>query len=225
MSTAIAPTAPAPDTQVESEAPRQWPYRMSYETYEQIAELGMIRPEEHVVLLDGILVQTMTKGPDHSRSMLRGQEVLRASCPPGWHVRPEQPIVIRNLRGTDSAPEPDLSVVLGNLDQYGDRHPGAVEVGLIIEVASSPAAFADDRRGLDRYAFAMVPTVWIVALHDRTVHVCTEPSGPSPSPSYARVEVRRAGELLEALLPAATPDQLPAVLGPIAVASFFPPIV
>ena len=223
MTTATATTDPRLDIEVESDAPRQWPYRMSYDTYEQIAELGMIRPEDHVVLLDGILVQTMTKGPDQSRSMLRGREVLRASCPAGWHVRPEQPIVIRDLWGTDVAPEPDLSVVLGNLDHDGDRHPGAAEVGLVIEVASSPAASADDHRGLNRSAFALVSTFWIVALHDRTVHVVTEPSGPSPDPNYARVGVRRPGERLEATLPPSTPDQPPTPLGPIAVASFFPP--
>jgi len=206
---------------VESAPVRQWPYRMSYEIYEQIAELRMIRPEEHVVLLDGILVQTMTEGPDHSFSMLSGQEIVRFACPQGWHVRPEQPIAIRDGLGGASAPEPDLSVVAGSLSRYSNRHPEAFEVGLIVEIAKTSAAFADDRAGLRRYAHVGIPTVLIVALHDRTVHVHTEPTGSTDEPMYARIEVKRSGDLLEVVLKSVQSNEPPAILGPIAVASFF----
>ncbi len=213
-------TTEAPSTEAVA---LQWPYRMSYETYEQIADLAMIRPEEHVVLLDGILVQTMTKGPQHHNSVDRGAEVFRAALPRGWSVRSEGPLVLRTGPAGDSAPEPDLAVVLGARDRYEDRHPEAHEVGLIVEVATSPASFAADRIGLRRYAHAGVSGVWIVSLHDRTVHLFTDPSGPALEPGYAHVEVERPGELLEVMLPSPTPDQPASILGPIAVASFFPP--
>lgn len=201
----------------------QWPYRMSYETYEQIVELAMIRPEEHVVLLDGMLVQTMTKGPQHHNSVDRGAEVFRAALPQGWSVRSEAPLVLRTGSEGDSAPEPDLAVVLGARDRYENRHPAAHEVGLIVEVATSPTSFAADRVGLRRYAQAGISTVWIVSLHDRTVHLFTDPTGPSLEPGYAHVEVKRPGELLEVTLRSPTPGEPPTIMGPIAVASFFPP--
>lgn len=212
-----------PVERAEPDALRDRPYRMSYATYERIAELGLIRPEEHVVLLDGILVHSMTKGPDHSLAMLRGQDVLRNACPPGWHVRPEQPIALPNEQGGDSAPEPDLSVAVGTIDRYPSRHPGIGEVGLVVEVATTGAMLSRDRSGLARYAFAGIPTVWIVTLYDRKVHIHTEPSGPTASPGYARVAVKQAGDLIEASLPPTGEGRPPAALGPIAVASFFPP--
>ena len=89
--------------------------------------------------------------------MSSGPSYLRAG-----RSAPSTPIaLLMNIRG-DSAPEPDLAVVVGPRERYEERHPGAEEVSLIVEVASSPAAFATDRRGLARYAFAMIPTVWIV---------------------------------------------------------------
>ncbi len=205
------------------EAALQRPYRMTYETYAKIAELEVIRREDHVVLLDGILVQTMTKGPEHINAVDRGEEVLKAALPPGWMVRDEDPIALRDGPGGDSAPEPDLAVLIGTRERYENRHPEAFDVGSIVEVASSPAAFRVERNGLYRYAHAMIPTVWIVALHDRTIHIFTEPTGPGSDPKYGRVEVKRSGELLEVVLPSSTPDQPPTILGPIAVASFFPP--
>ncbi len=219
-------TAATPDTTaIEADAAQQWPYRMSYETYLRIAELELIRPEEHVVLLDGILVQTMNKSPQHNNAIDRGGDVFRAALPLGWSVRSEGSVSLRDEAERVSVPEPDLMVLRGPRERYETRHPEAFEVGLIVEVASSPAAFREDRRGLSRYAHAGIPTVWIITLHDRSIHIHTEPSGPTAEPGYARVEVKRSGELLEAALPGSVPDQPPAILGPLAVASFFPPAI
>lgn len=221
MTTATAATPNT--TAIEADAPQQWPYRMSYETYLRIAELELIRPEDHVVLLDGILVQTMNKSPQHNNAIDRGGDVFRTALPLGWSVRSEGSVSLRDEAERVSVPEPDLMVLRGSRERYETRHPEPFDVGLIVEIASSAAAFREDRRGLSRYAHAAIPTVWIIALHDRSIHIHTEPSGPTAEPGYARVEVKRSGELLEAALPGSVPDQPPTVLGPIAVASFFPP--
>ena len=198
-------------------------YRMSYETYEQIAELGMIRPEEHVVLLDGILVQTMTKGSDHSSDVIEGFLMLTKITPDGWHVRPEQPIVIRNGPEGDSAPEPDLAIVVGRNGNFKKRQPEAGEVSIVVELASSPAAFATDRAGLRRYARASIPTALIVTLYDSSVHIFTEPNGSTTDPTYAHVVVKRPGEQFDLLLRGIDSNAPAKILGPIAVNSFFSP--
>ena len=221
MTTATAEIDPAVLTdQVEV---LERPYRMSYETYQQIAELGLIRPEEHVVLLDGMLVQTMTQGSPHFNTVDRGREFLSAAVPQGWYVRADGPIRLRTGPLGSSVPEPDLAIVIGSRVNYESRPPEEPEVGLLVEVASDVDAFLIDRKGLARYAFASIPTVWIVTLYDRKVHIHTEPSGPAANPGYGRVEVRQAGESLEVTLKPPTPDQPPALLGPVAVAAFFPP--
>ncbi len=215
-------TTEAPAPAVE-EIAVQWPYRMSYETYERIGELGLFRNEDHITLLDGILVQTMTKGPDHSSDLIEGLFMLARIVPDGWHVRPEQPIALRRGPRGDSAPEPDVAVVTGRNGDYKRRHPEPHEVALVVEVASSPAAFRVERAGLQRYAHASIPTVLIVALYDNSIHVHTEPSGPTDQPGYSRVEVKRSGELIEVELKPPSAGEAATILGPIAVESFFAP--
>ena len=204
------------------EAAVQWPFRLSYETYERLGEQGMVRSEDHVILLDGILVQTVTKGPEHSSAVIESLFALARVIPDGWHVRPEQPIALRQGRDGDSAPEPDLAIVAGRNGDYQRRHPEPHEVALVVEIATSSAAFRTDHAGLRRYAHAGIPTVLIVALHQHTLHIFTEPSGPAPEPGYAREVVQRSGELLEVVL-RNQPGPMHIILGPIAVASFFPP--
>lgn len=214
----------APAESAEPTVPQQWPYRMTLEVYEQISRLGVIRPEEHVVLLDGLLVQTMTQGSPHFNAVDRGRDALIAAAPLGWYVRADGPIWLRTGPAGVSAPEPDLAVVVGTRDRYEDRPPEVGEVGLLVEIASDADAFRVDRKGLTRYAHAGVPTVWIATLFDRRVHVYTEPSGPGEAPAYGRVEVKQAGDLIEATLPPSGPNQPPTVLGPVAVGSFFRPV-
>ena len=223
MMTATATAEIAPDAPPDQAESRERFYRMSYETYEQIAELGMIRREEHVVLLDGILVQTMTKGPEHSSDVIESLFLLARIIPEGWHVRPEQPIALRQGLDGDSSPEPDLAIVIGRNGQYKKRHPEAAEVSVVLEIASSPAALAADRVGLRRYAHAAIPTAVIISLHDSTIHIHTEPSGPTTHPTYARIEVKRPGDVLELTLKPSVGDTPPTTVGPVAVVSFFSP--
>ncbi len=199
------------------------PYRMSYEVYERIGKLGMIRPEEHVVLLDGILVQTMNKGPDHYTATYEANLTLVRSVPAGWYVRQEAPIVLRGGPRGESAPEPDVAVVVGRNANYIQRHPEAHEVAIVVEIATSAAAFAADRAGLYRYAHAGIATALIVGLHDRSIHIFTEPTGPEADPSYRQVLVKRSGEFIELCLKPATADSPAVMVGPLAVGSFFPP--
>ena len=215
----IAPATP-PNPETASEG---WPFPISLALYLKMAELELIRPEEHVVLLDGFLVQTMTKGHDHINAVDRGEDALKAVLPPGWLVRDEDPIVLAEGPEGASVPEPDLVVLYGTRERYDGRLPGATDVALVVEVASSAAAFLADRKGLARYAYAGIPAVWIITLHDRRAYVYTEPSGPAAAPGYARVEEKGHGDMLAATLSSPACDQAPVVLGPVAVASFFPP--
>lgn len=222
----LATTAPilpstSPDNLTEPTAPQQWPYRMSLEVYERIAEAGLIPKEDHVVLLDGLLVQTMTQNSPHYNAVDRGRDALKAAAPGGWYVRADGPVWLRTGPAGVSALEPDLAVVVGSRRRYETQPPNEAQIGLLVEVASDTAAFRTDRQGLARYAYAGIPRVWIVTLHDQKVHLYSEPSGPSETPAYGRVRTLAMGETIDPTPLAAGPDQPPAILGPIAVASFF----
>lgn len=218
----LGPPATEPDDLAEPTVPQEWPYRMSLEVYERLCERSIIPREDHVTLLDGILMRSGPKTPPSCTACNRGSDVLRAMVPAGWIVQPGRPIVLRDGPFGDSVPEPELTVLIGpNRERYGRRHPRPADVGLIGLIVETPQAFAFERDGLFRYAHGGVPLVWIIALFERQIHVFSEPTGPTAAPGYTRAEVKRSDEQIEALLPALELNQSPTTLGPLLVASFF----
>ncbi len=173
-------------------------FRISLDLYNRMGELGLLSPSDRVELLDGLLVNKMTKGPRHSFAVIAAQDLLKDRLPAGYHYRTETPVELRRGPGGDSAPEPDLSVVRGTKHEYRDRNPVAADVLLFIEVADS--SLADDRKGLRRCAWFGIPTTWIINLRAGTVEVYTGPSGPSNDPGYANKVTRTIGESLDVTL-------------------------
>jgi hypothetical protein len=148
-----------------------------------MAKAGILKECAPIVLLDGLLVTKMTKGDPHITSVRLGQEALRRILPDGWITGKEDPIALPKGRaGRDSEPEPDLSVLRGTIRDYARRKPLPADVPLIVEVADT--TLAEDRKGLTRYAWAAIPTVWIINLNARVIEVYTEPSGPAEPPGY-----------------------------------------
>ena len=115
-------TAPLPTPLMATQAQDPSLYRMSYDLYARLAQLELFRSEDHVVLLDGLLVNQMSKGPEHSVIVHQGQAVLQSALPAGWCVRLEQPIALRDGRHGDSAPEPDLVIAFGMNRRYLKQH-------------------------------------------------------------------------------------------------------
>ena len=170
-------------------------FRIRLETYRQMGEAGILRRSDRVVLLDGLLVKKMTKGPRHVLATLLAVKQLNDLLPATYHPRSEAPVELPDGPDGDSAPEPDVTVVRGAATDYRDRHPGPGDVLLVIEVADSSVRL--DRRGLRRYAWANIPTAWIVNLRAGTVEVYASPSGPVADPGYAEKVTRSIGQTLD----------------------------
>lgn len=193
-------------TEIETAPPAQMIpadrlFPLSLDVYERMVDSGLLTKHNRVVLLDGLLVKTMPKGPRHFDSTDRTAEALRDVLPDGWRVRQEGPIRLPDgPQGQDSSPEPDVVVARGMRGDYRNRHPNPDEIALIVEVAHS--SLADDRKGLARYAWAGIPTVWIINVANDTVEVYTGPSGKADAvaPKYATCEVKRAGDTLPVVL-------------------------
>ena len=158
-------------------------YRLSLEQYHRMAETGILTKHDRIVLLDGVLVEKMTKGDPHIASVKLTYEALRGVVPADWHVCKEDPIALpAGSTGHDSEPEPDISVIRGTIRDYTARKAYPEDVALVVEVAES--SLRADRAGLARYAWAGIPVVWIVNLVARVVEVYTEPTGPGADPRY-----------------------------------------
>src|SRR4051794_33553027 len=169
-------------------------HRLTLEVYRSMGELGLLSPDDRVELLDGLLVKKMTKGPRHVSANYRLIGLLNGRLPAGWSIRKEDPIELPGgPQRPDSAPEPDIVVVMGDHRNYADRHPGPGEVALVVEVAGSLDMVTRDRKGLARYAWAGIPIVWILNLVNETVEVYSNPSGMGPDPLHGSCTVHAIG--------------------------------
>lgn len=178
MSTTIAPTRPAPTVEIGA---RAIPYRLTVDQVSHMIEAGIFPPEKRVELLDGHLVDKMTKQDPHDFAVSQLGEELRRLVPAAWVVREEKAVTL----GGWSRPVPDLAVVRGPLARYRAVTPGPQDIALIIEV--SDTTYPKDR--LDKsplFADAGLACYWIVNIPKRRVEVYTDPAGRGESARYQR---------------------------------------
>ncbi|MEG3921807.1 Uma2 family endonuclease [Microcoleus sp. POL10_C6] len=167
---------------VESVAaiPNDLIFRLSIEQYHAIIQAGILTDDDSVELLEGWLVFKMPKNPPHRATTRLVRTALENILPPGWYVDSQEPITLSN-----SEPEPDLVVVRGDTRQYLDRHPGAEDIALIIEV--SDTTLQRDRTVKKRiYARAGISIYWIVNLVEEQVEVYSQPIAEVEQPDYSQ---------------------------------------
>jgi len=143
--------------------------RFSVDEYHRLGELGLIKPDERVELLEGIVTMMSPIGIAHFKSVTAAHEQLQKASHPGWQAVCQQP-----LRLQESEPEPDVMVLRGNVRDY-TKLPEANDVGLVVEVAD--ATLSQDRTTKARvYAAAGIPEYWIINLAERKLEVLRKPA-------------------------------------------------
>ena len=156
---------------------------LSVDKYHELIRAGILPEDNSMELLEGRLVQKMTKNPPHRLATGLLHEALQKVVPDGWFVDSQELVTL-----SDGEPEPDGIVVRGERRHYKDRHPGPTDLALVVEVADSSLEW--DRTEKKRsYARAGISVYWIVNLCDGQLEVYTEPSGPTmppEEPSYRR---------------------------------------
>lgn len=140
-------------------------HRVSVVEYHRMGEIGML--DESHELLRGYVVQKMPKSPLHVRILQKLLMLLIRSIPVGMFVRPEQPLTIG-----DSEPEPDLSVVHGEPDDWAERHPATAD--LVVEISVSTIEVDIEKAGI--YAEAGVPEYWLVRPEQAEVDIYRSPA-------------------------------------------------
>lgn len=158
-------TPPPPDKGIRR---RLW----TREEYHRAADLGLLRPEERLELLDGEIIQKMAPGGPHAAVVSRTGRILAEVFGAGHHVRTQQPLILSNR----SEPEPDLVVAAGQEFDYLPEHPRAADTRLVVEVSDTTLRL-DRGRKQRAYARAGVRDYWIIILPLRQVEVYRDPSG------------------------------------------------
>jgi Uma2 family endonuclease len=147
--------------------------RYTVDRYLALVDEGVLRPDEPVELLEGLIVAEPPQNPAHASATYRTAEALRRAVGRRALVRTQLPFIA----GSHSLPEPDVAVVRGAADDYDTAHP--TRAVLVVEVAD--ASLVQDRlTKAPIYAAAGVPEYWIVNLRDDRVEV------------FRRVEPRNA---------------------------------
>jgi Uma2 family endonuclease len=178
--------------------------RITRERYIELVERGVIRADERVELLEGVIVSMAPQDPRHAFAIVSLQRALQEAIGTRATIRAQLPLDL----GAYSMPEPDVAVVPGCAADYVAAHPSTAL--LVVEVAGR--SLAQDRltKGA-MYAAAGIPDYWIVDLRDDRVEVLRAPI--TVARRYAERRLARRGERIELLtLPGAA----------VAVADFLP---
>ena len=159
--------------------------RFTVREYERMIEAGILAEDDRVELIEGDILTMAPIGPRHAACVRRLNALLMASpVKDQFVVSIQDPI---SLPGAASEPQPDIALLVPPLSRYTERHAGAGDVLLLIEVADTSAA--DDRsRKLPLYALAGISEVWLIDLANLAVECYRSPS----SAGYA--DVRRFGQ-------------------------------
>jgi Uma2 family endonuclease len=184
-------------------------WRLTVGQYHEMIDQGILTDDDPVELLEGWLVRKMSKNPPHSTATRRTRLALGRLVLAGFYVDSQEPVTTE-----DSEPEPDICIIRGNIEDYTTKHPGPMDVPLLVEV--SDTTLETDRVSKKRaYARAGFAVYWIINLVDRVVEVYGNPTGPSQTPSYNSQHVYRPGDRV----PVVVDDR---TLGSIAVSDLLP---
>ena len=159
-----------------------------------MGKIGVIKPNEHVELIDGELYSIPPLGSQHAAWVDRVARALEKACSDEVIIRVQSPVRLDE----HSAPEPDVSVLKFQADFYEAELPGPNDVLLAVEVSRSTLKH-DRHIKLAAYAASGIPEVWLINLVEKRVEVYLRPLG-------REYRSRTLHTLDETLLPTAVPN-------------------
>ena len=137
--------------------------------YDRLIGYGVFAEDEHLELLDGLLVVREPQGSRHSAAVVALQQALAQAFGSGFHVRPQLPIALDD----SSEPEPDAVVVQGAPWDYARSHPTTPL--LLVEIAETSLAI-DRRYKGSLYARAGIADYWIINLGESVLEIYRDPA-------------------------------------------------
>ena len=150
-----------------------------------MAEMGVLRPDEKVELLEGEIVVMSPQGSRHAAGGSRAGDVFRALLGLRAIVREQYPIHLDEL----SEPEPDIVLALPDENYYEDHHPTPEEILLVMEVSDSSLEI-DRVRKQRLYASAGIRQYCLLNLKTQELEDHRQPSadGYRSKQTYTRSE-------------------------------------
>ena len=190
----VADSAPAvaPVCDVAVSPPRS--RKFTVDEYYRMGEVGILKPDERVELIEGEILVMPPIGPEHAWNVDLASDFITRRIDERFIVRSQNPVRLSDA----SEPQPDIAIILRRPEGYLAAHPTPADVLLIIEVADSSLEY-DRNTKAHIYGRSGVPETWVRNLPEDCIERFTEP-GPD---GYAQHTVHRRGETLT---PVALPD-------------------
>jgi Uma2 family endonuclease len=142
------------------------------EEYHRMIEAGILTTDNQVELLNGQIVRMAPQNPPHASTTQQSDASLQSRFAGRAIVRVQLPIT---LSTSSSEPEPDIAIVKADPKRYSDRHPGAADILLLIEIADSTLERDLTEKALI-YAQAGIGEYWVLDLVSRQAYVFREPT-------------------------------------------------
>lgn len=160
-------------------------HRITVEEYHRMVDAGVFGPEPKVELLEGVIVEKMSKNPPHNLACDLIQHLLARLMTPGYFHSMSTSMAIEDR---DGEPEPDVMILRGQPRDYAGRRRTPADASVLIE-ASETSYDYDRKAKWVTYAAVRVPVYWIVDLNRRRLEVHTEPTGEGEAAVYSRTQV------------------------------------
>lgn len=171
--------------------------------YYRLAKYGILKPNERTELIYGRIIKRMSPmAPPHTSSLIKAASALQAAFGEGYVVRQQMPIRL----STGLEPEPDILVVLGQVDDYTE-HPTPVDALLLIEVSDSTLRY-DRHSKATMYAADNIADYWLLNLRRRTLEVRRQPENGE----YLDLQVYSETEGIAPLAASTSPVRVAAML-------------
>lgn len=161
--------------------------RITVDEYHRMIRDGYFSDKERFELIDGLILEKMSKNPPHETARQRARKQIEPQLPEGITLRSEAPVTL-----SLSEPEPDLSIVRGSDGAFIARHPNASDLLCLIEISDSTLEL-DRGMKLADYAREGIAPYLIVNLKERCVIRFDQPT----KDSYLTTKKFVPGDLLE----------------------------
>uniref|UniRef100_B8HT44 Putative restriction endonuclease domain-containing protein n=1 Tax=Cyanothece sp. (strain PCC 7425 / ATCC 29141) TaxID=395961 RepID=B8HT44_CYAP4 len=141
-------------------------HRLTVQDYHRMIEAGILTPEQHIELLDGLLIQMVAKGTPHRATISRIGEQLRLRLQDRALICYQDPVQLDDY----SEPEPDISILKPDPLFYEEHHPRPADVFWLIEVADTTLKYDCETKAF-YYARSGITELWVVDLKGRKFHI------------------------------------------------------
>jgi Uma2 family endonuclease len=153
--------------------------------YHSRVESGVLTEDDRVELIEGEIVPMAAIGSRHAACVRRLSLLFFEGLGGRALVSAQNPVALVD----DSELEPDIVLLNPHGDFYSERHPGAEDVLLVIEVADATLQKDRNRKG-PLYARSGIREYWLLNLLSSALEVYRDPRPEG----YGSVQVLRRGE-------------------------------